>query len=245
MRLPWPAVLTIVFASGVAPPGLAQSPLPQDQHYGEIADPSVWPASAVGRFNTTQRDSGRSFCTGTLVAPNLVLTAGHCIGGALTLPNTAHFVTAVSKGVGGEHSVAKRFVLSPDYVDMSDFKVEGVKNDWAIVVLKDALTAKPVAVKSLSRWDLRTAGPFTQIGYGADRPFLPSIVRDCTVGMQNDQTLIYTCLLTHGYSGAPLFAQINGTPTVIGIGSGGNEKRGYAASAVQFEKVIADLAKSE
>ena len=72
-----------------------------------------------------------------------------------------------------------------------------------------------------------------------------SIVRDCAVGMRDDQTLIYKCLLTHGYSGAPLLAQFNGTPAVIGIGSGGNEERGYAASAVQFEKVIADLAKSE
>ena len=49
-----------------------------NDHYGEIADPSVWPISAVGVV-TVALFSRVHFCTGTLVAPKLVLTAAHCL----------------------------------------------------------------------------------------------------------------------------------------------------------------------
>jgi len=49
-----------------------------NQHYGEIADPSVWPISAVGAVTVALFDR-RSDCTGTLVGPKLVLTVAHCL----------------------------------------------------------------------------------------------------------------------------------------------------------------------
>jgi V8-like Glu-specific endopeptidase len=49
-----------------------------DDHYGEIADPTVWPISAVG-IVTVALFSRVYYCTGTLVAPKLVLTAAHCL----------------------------------------------------------------------------------------------------------------------------------------------------------------------
>src|SRR5512134_3142634 len=41
----------------------------------ELLDPVAWPWLAIGRVNRT---SG-GFCTGALVAPDLVLTARHCL----------------------------------------------------------------------------------------------------------------------------------------------------------------------
>ena len=85
------------------------------------------------------------------------------------------------------------------------------------------------------------------VGYGKDRPFLPSIVRDCWVGGFDEQTLMYRCLTNSGFSGAPILAQVNGTYSVIGIGSGSNHemRQGYACSATQFEKAVAELSKAE
>jgi V8-like Glu-specific endopeptidase len=225
----------------------AQAPLPPEQHYGEIADPSVWPFSAIGRVNRTTRSDERGFCTGTLVAPNLVLTAAHCLYQDEGVRSVVHFVTAVANGVPAEHAIAKRVVISPQYVPHQPFRVETVQNDWGLIVLNQALATKPVPVRSLTLAQVEKAGPFMHVGYGKDRPFLPSVVRDCWVGGLDEQTLMYRCLTNSGFSGAPILAQIGGTYAVVGIGSGSNHemRQGYACSATQFEKAVAELLKPE
>src|SRR5262245_47535392 len=65
-----------ISAPASAPAQLA--PANDTQHYGEIADPSIWPISAVGVV-TVALFSRKMSCTGTLVAPKLVLTAAHCL----------------------------------------------------------------------------------------------------------------------------------------------------------------------
>jgi V8-like Glu-specific endopeptidase len=247
MRLLRIAVFTLA-AFGSAPmAGRAQAPLPPDQHYGEIADPSVWPFSAVGRVNKTTRSDERGFCTGTLVAPNLVLTAAHCLYQDPGARSVIHFVTAVANGVPAEHAIAKRVVISPQYVAHQPFRVETVQNDWGIIVLNQALSTKPVPVRSVTLAQVEKAGPFMHVGYGKDRPFLPSVVRDCWVGGLDEQTLMYRCLTNSGFSGAPILTQIDKTYSVIGIGSGSNHemRQGYACSATQFEKAVAELSKTE
>ena len=62
-------IFIVAFAINALASALAQSTdaLPSDnQHYGEIADPSVWPISAVGVV-TVALFSRKMYCTGTLV----------------------------------------------------------------------------------------------------------------------------------------------------------------------------------
>jgi V8-like Glu-specific endopeptidase len=241
------AVLALVACGFASVFALAQAPLPPEQHYGEIADPSVWPFSAVGRVNRTTRSDERGFCTGTLVAPNLVLTAAHCLYQDEGVRSVIHFVTAVANGVPAEHAIAKRVVISPQYMPHQLFRVETVQNDWGLIVLNEPLVTKPVPVRSLTLAQLEKAGPFMHVGYGKDRPFLPSVVRDCWVGGLDAQTLMYRCLTNSGFSGAPILTKIGGTYAVIGIGSGSNHemRQGYACSATQFERKVAELSKAE
>jgi hypothetical protein len=72
-------------------------------------------------------------------------------------------------------------------------------------------------------------------------------VRDCDVTGLDEQTLVYRCLTNSGFSGAPILTKVDGTYSVVGIGSGSNhEKRvGFACSATQFEKAVAELLKAE
>jgi len=218
-------------------------------HYGEMADPSVWPISAVGAVTVALDFSHRRFCTGTLVASKLVLTAAHCLfhGKQLVASGNVRFLAGLNKGVPTAQSVAARLVISKEFAPGA-WTQEVAATDWAVIVLKDALSIKPISVKSMSGDQFRKLGSVLQVGYGLDRPYLPSIVRDCRVSEgPDDRAFMYRCLTNGGYSGAPILADIDGMLSVIGIGSGGNreEQLGMACSARQFEKALVELMRSE
>src|SRR5262245_44527077 len=83
-----------------------------EKHFGELADPSVWPISAVGAVTVAALNRIKR-CTGTLVAPKLVLTAAHClfVGTQLINPGNVRFLAGLNRGVPAAHSVGKRLVI--------------------------------------------------------------------------------------------------------------------------------------
>ncbi len=118
--------------------------------------------------------------------------------------------------------------------------------DWALIVLKDALPARPIATKTMTREELKAAtlaGTIFEIGYGQERPYSPTAQRKCQVDLGNAKGLLgVQCLANFGYSGSPILAEINGIPTLIGIFSAGYEDTGvgFGASASQFEADLRD-----
>jgi secreted trypsin-like serine protease len=185
--------LTIRFGLLLALAACALPAAPAAAIVGGTEDGSLHPN--VGMLYFTQPD-GRFRCTGTLIAPTVVLTAAHC-----TVDATNVFVTFDTVGPSDPLTTgdASRFITgtahaSPDYNDKLQ---TSTLNDIGVVVLDQPASSKwpgitPAPLPTAGYLDALAAKgglkkvAFTVVGYGvfyaksAEGPQKPAAVRDRT-----------------------------------------------------------------
>lgn len=117
---------------------------------GSLAPAGKWPDAVAVLGN-------QGSCTGTLIAPDVVLTAGHCVGGMTTvIANTTDYNTQ-----GGARSTIKSHTAYPNWETTYDVSV---------IVLNTPLTGvtpRPVATTECTMTSFASKPSVQLVGFGA------------------------------------------------------------------------------
>ncbi len=183
----------------------------------------------VGRVNLA--GTGRvGMCTGTLIRPDVVLTAAHCVvnlkTGQLRPVGTIHFVAGWRQGKGTGHARARAVVVHPDWQNVrspSDYKYF---SDLALIRLDNPLgpeSAKPFDVARLGPF--ADAKAFTLVGYRRDRAHALTYQDDCQRLKQFQSRFLLICSAVQGASGSPIFAISPDGPQLVAVLSAASPER--------------------
>ncbi|MBP2297841.1 trypsin-like serine peptidase [Azospirillum picis] len=240
--------LALAVPASVVAPNAARAEQPLLPGVGQAdrrapVDAAEAPWRSVVRVQTNL--AGR--CTGALVGPRTVLTAGHC----LFNPRTRRFLQASSlhvlfgydRGAYSRHATVVRVETDPSYDPAAARPDEA--GDWAILTLSEPAPASvpPLPVQAAP---LPAGTPVMLGGYSQDRSQILMADRDCRVLGGGRGLLVHDCSATRGTSGGPLLVRADGGKgqgwAVAGVGvAAGNtpEVRNIAVPAANFAALLA------
>jgi len=174
---------------------------------------------AVGRLDM----SGAGFCTGTLIASDLVLTAAHCVyhPGSRKLVEAGQlmFRAGLRDGTSIAESAVSQIAAHPGYDPNRAFDGENIRHDVALLRLKQPINTSQADPFVLHSGQVGQS-TVSVVSYGEGRAEALSRQRECKIVGTFEDIMAFDCNVTFGSSGAPVFSRTGGRGRIVSVVSG-------------------------
>lgn len=173
---------------------------------------------AVGRLNI----GAHAFCTATLVAPDKVLTAAHCLFDRITGERVHESEMAFLAGWRTGRAEATRGIrataIEAGFHAAQGETLDRVASDLALLQLD-----QPIRLPSVRPFDVDSTPPeqgaaVAVVSYARARSEAPSLQDRCVVlDQRRDGVMVLSCAIDFGASGAPVFTVADGQTRIVSV----------------------------
>lgn len=171
---------------------------------------------AIGRVDL----GADGFCTGTLVAPDMVLTAAHCLfdkhTGARFDPKRFTFQIGLINGHARDQKSVSSSLVHPEYRPTAKGHLGNMQHDLALLKLASPVSVRIALPIRLGQPDL--SGTSAELlSYGRGRSETATLERECSLKAHTQGILVTSCQAALGTSGAPVLQVINGETRLVSV----------------------------